>query len=120
MSASIAVMLVNYFHDLAAGVFFGAVAVFYSSHRALAAAQGEADQVEAALHDRLRPVVLGSLALVVLGGFPRAYFYADYEWLPAAGNDQIPVLVAKHVVLVGASLLSLAFFLRRRPGSAGR
>ncbi len=106
-------MLMNYFHDLASGLFFGSVVAYFLAKKVITA--GGAEQLGVDLYRRFKPVVLVSLALVILGGFPRAYFYDQYEWLPAAGRNQIPALIAKHVVLVSITVLSLVFFFLKRP-----
>lgn len=113
MNTAIVVMMMNYFHDLASGLFFGSVVAYYLTIRVLRRTlTSGADEVIQAVRKQFRPVVLTALALVILGGFPRAYFYEQYEWLPAAGRDQVPALIAKHVVLVSITISSLVFFLR--------
>ncbi len=116
MNTGVVVMLMNYFHDLASGLFFGSVVAYFLARRVIDAGAGaNAARLTLDLYQRFRPVILVSLALVILGGFPRAYFYDEYEWLPAAGRSQVPALIAKHVVLVGITVLSLVFFFKKRP-----
>lgn len=120
MNTALLVMLSNYAHDLATGLLFGSVLAHGIARRVLRGA-GETAQLAALRRDlfrRFRPVVLGSLAAVLLLGVPRMVFYRQYEWLPAAGRDQVPALVAKHVILVAVTAWSLAAFFRcpRRRG----
>jgi hypothetical protein len=85
MNEAVAVMLVNYFHDLATGLLFGAVVAFFIASRA-ARGREDFEDLRAVLHRKFRPVVLGALALVV-----------------------------KHVILVSITAASVAlFFIRRK------
>lgn len=117
MNEAVAVMLLNYGHDLATGLLFGAVAAWFLAARTAPPSLGEGEKAAwlLALHRRFRPVVVGALALVILGGFPRAWFYETYEWLPAAGRGQVTALVVKHVILVAVTVLSTGAFFARRP-----
>ncbi len=120
---AILLMLNNYFHDLATALFAVSALAAWSLHRALPADEALG---------RLRPVITGlvrlghgALAWILLAGVVRVIYYRDYEWSEAAGRAQVPALVAKHVVLVGATAFGLAMLvaLRRRlrrepPGGA--
>jgi hypothetical protein len=53
----------------------------------------------------------------------RTWFFMQYEYLPQAGAGLVPMLVAKHVVLVGVTGLGLVAVVRlkarlRRPDDA--
>jgi hypothetical protein len=62
----------------------------------------------------LMRVAWGSLAWVLVGGAIRAWFYMDYEWLPAAGRGQIAALGVKHVLLFGLTAWGLVGVVRLR------
>ena len=121
MILAVIVMLMNYFHDLASGLMFGAVAAYFLAAMVLRRSAEVADQepVRERLYLAFKPVVLGALAAVILGGIPRMYFYYDYEWLPAAGRGQVVALVVKHVFLVSITVVSILAFLKQRPRPAG-
>jgi hypothetical protein len=102
---AILVMLNNYFHDLATAVFAVSAVTAYLLRRSLAmqAAPGP-----------LRPVVAGlvrlglfSLAWTLFFGIIRGLTYRQYEWMEAAGRDQVAALVVKHVILVFLVVLGL-------------
>jgi hypothetical protein len=90
---AVAVMLNNYFHDLAVAFLFAASLM---AHVVLRHWPGTPSPAVVTL---LRRVAWGSLAWVLVGGAVRAWFYRDYEWLPRAGTAQVPALAAKHVLL---------------------
>jgi hypothetical protein len=86
---AILVMLNSYLHDLATAVF------------------------------AVSPVVAGlvrlglfSLAWTLFFGIIRGLTYRQYEWMEAAGRDQVAALVVKHVILV--FLVVLGFIALRK------
>ena len=89
-----AVMLNNYFHDVAtAYLVASAVAMFALKQRG-------APYENRALFDYLSVSAAISLGMIVLLGIPRMIFFQEMEYLPAAGKGLIVMLVAKHVILV--------------------
>lgn len=123
MNFAVVIMMSNYLHDLATGLLFGSIVAYFLAAKVVSAqfAGTSESQKEAriALYLRLRPVVVGALAAVLLLGIPRMIFYDDYEWLPAAGRGQITALVLKHIVLVSVTLFSLIAFFRKNPAKSG-
>ena len=108
MTEAILVMLNNYFHDLAVAFLWASslLANVVVNHW-----PGKPSQEVAKILTR---VAWGSLAWVLVGGAIRAYFYMDYEWLPAAGRAQIPALGVKHVLLFGLTAWGFIGILRLR------
>ncbi len=95
---AILVMLNNYMHDLATAVFAVSAVTAYLLRRSLAMRLAP---------ETVQPVVRGvvrvgifSLAWTLFFGFIRGLTYREYEWVEAAGRDQVAVLVVKHVILV--------------------
>lgn len=106
MIKGIAVMLVNYFHDLSVALLATSVISVYVIGRYL---DGHAVHAEIVPHlfGMLSKVTYGALAFVLLGGVVRAINFMEFEWNQAAGNGQIPALVVKHVLLVGLTVFAL-------------
>jgi len=101
MIEALAVMLNNYFHDLAVAFLFASSVM---AHLVLRQWPG---QPTAEVVRLLRRVAWISLAWVVLGGAVRAWFYREYEWLPRAGTAQVPALMVKHVLMFGLTVWGL-------------
>ena len=102
MIEPIAVMLNNYFHDLAVAFLFASSLM---AHLVLRHWPGPPS---AALARTLQRVAWGSLVWIVIGGAVRAWFYREYEWLPRAGTAQVSVLAIKHVFMVALTVWGLA------------
>ena len=98
MTEAIAVMLNNYFHDLAVAFLFASSLM---AHLVLRHWPGPPP---VALSRTLQRIAWGSLAWVMLGGAVRVWFYKEYEWLPRAGTAQIPALGVKHMVLFALTI----------------
>ena len=96
----IAIMMNNYFHDMATGLLVGSGFALHAILRI----QGTMNTPESTLFflkTNRHMVKLFKFALwwVVLGGVPRTIFYTSFEWANAAGNHQIAALGVKHVMM---------------------
>jgi hypothetical protein len=102
---AILVMLNNYFHDLATAVFAVSALAAYLLQRNVAMT---------AAPEAVRPIAAGlmkvgyyALVWTLLGGVIRALAYRRYEWMEAAGRDQVAALMLKHMILVSLVVLGL-------------
>ena len=98
----VAIMLNNYFHDVATAVLASAALVLW----ALYGVQEKYPNPGGtgfflAACKRLSMIVRISLMWIVVGGIPRTIFYRDFEWANAAGKGQVPALIVKHVLIMG-------------------
>jgi hypothetical protein len=123
---AILVMFSNYFHDLATAIFAVSAVTAYLLQRTLAmqaapAAAQSADHSLQPVDRSLRPVVRGvqrmgyySLAWTLVFGSIRGLTYREYEWVEAAGRNQVPALLVKHVFLVALVITGIVFLYRLR------
>jgi hypothetical protein len=109
---AILVMFSNYFHDLATAIFAVSAVTAYLLQRSLAMRVAP---------EPLQPVVHGiqrvgyySLAWTLVFGSFRGITYRNYEWVEAAGRNQIPALVVKHIFLVALVITGIVFLYRLR------
>ena len=96
----VAIMMNNYFHDMATGLLVGSGFALHAILRI----QGTMNTPQSTLFflkTNQQMVKLFKFALwwVVLGGVPRTIFYTSFEWANAAGNHQIAALGVKHVMM---------------------
>jgi hypothetical protein len=99
----VAIMMNNYFHDMATGLLVGSGFALHAIMRI----QASMNSIEATLFflkTNRRMVKLFRFALwwVILGGIPRTIFYTSFEWANAADKLQIPALAVKHVMMFAA------------------
>lgn len=95
---SVAIVLNNYFHDLATGVFAACAIALWGLARS---ARGDAQKADALgpTYHALTIALWISVAWIVLGGVPRTVFFPRYEFIPAVGKHIVPALVVKHVLM---------------------
>lgn len=99
----VAIMMNNYFHDMATGLLVGSGFALHAIMRI----QSSMNTPEATLfflktNDQMRKLFKFALWWVVLGGVPRTIFYTSFEWANAADKLQIPALAVKHVMMFAA------------------
>ncbi len=102
-AAGIALMMNNYFHDVATALLMAsAFALWVMLRRYDASPRGrEAARYFLDLHRSMTRLARFSLAWIVLGGIPRTIWYGEFEWANAAGRGQVAALVVKHVIAFG-------------------
>ena len=96
----VAIMMNNYFHDMATGLLVGSGFALHAIMR-IQASSKTAEATLFFLKTNRHMVKLFKFALwwVILGGVPRTIFYTSFEWANAADKLQIPALAVKHVMM---------------------
>lgn len=115
-AAGIALMMNNYFHDVATALLAAsAFALWVLLRRYESGERGvEAARYFLEIQRSMAKLARFSLAWIVLGGIPRTIWYADFEWANAAGRGQVPALMVKHVVAFVLVGFGIAFWRRLR------
>jgi hypothetical protein len=115
-AAGIALMMNNYFHDVATALLAAsAFALWVLLRRYEAGPRGPgAARYFLEIQRAMAKLARFSLAWIVLGGIPRTIWYAEFEWANAAGRGQVAALVVKHVVAFVLVLFGVAFWRRLR------
>ena len=113
-AAGVAIMMNNYFHDVATALLAASSVALWVMLRRYEASPRDADAARYFLEIQgaMAKLARFSLAWIVLGGIPRTIFYVDFEWANAAGRSQVPALVVKHV-LAAAFVVGGVIFWRR-------
>ncbi len=107
---AILVMLNNYLHDLATAIFAVSAVAAYLLRRSLAM-QAAPESIQPLVRGVVR-VGLFSLAWTLFFGIIRSLTYRQYEWVEAAGRDQLTALMLKHVILVSLVIAGLVVLYR--------
>lgn len=97
---SIAIMMNNYFHDMATGLLIASAVLVFLFARDMESWRGKT-VVEYFVHvyEKFFVIIAISLVFIFLAGAVRMYFYNEYEWANAVGNNQVPALIAKHILI---------------------
>ena len=98
-AAGIALMMNNYFHDVAPALLLASAVALWAMLRRWDPAGGPgAARYFLAIHRSMTRLARVSLAWIVLGGIPRTIWYGEFEWANAAGRGQVAALLLKHVL----------------------
>ena len=106
MIEALVVMLNNFFHDLAVAFVFAASLMAHLMVRHWPGVPSPR------VVKVLLRVAWGGFAWILIGGWIRAYFYEEYEWMPKAGTAQVPALIVKHILLVAVTVWGLVGVVR--------
>ena len=99
----VAIMMNNYFHDMATGLLVGSGFVLHAIMRIQASMNThEATLFFLKTNHQMKKLFKFALWWVILGGVPRTIFYTSFEWANAADKLQIPALAVKHVMMFTA------------------
>ena len=113
-TAGIALMMNNYFHDVATALLAAsAFALWVLLRRYEAGPRGpDASRYFLEIQRAMAKFARFSLGWIILGGIPRTIWYAEFEWANAAGRGQVAALVVKHVVAFVLVVFGVAFWRR--------
>lgn len=94
------IMMNNYFHDVATALLMASGIVIWVIVRCYDSAIKTRETTEYFLriYNSATKLVRFSLIWIIIGGVPRTIFYTEFEWANAAGKNQIPALLVKHVL----------------------
>lgn len=111
MVTGILIMLNNYFHDLAtATLVTSALLLIYFSRKLGTDPGPEVIKYFLEVYGKLKAFIIGCIVWIVLGGVVRTLAYRKYEYGEAAGRGQIPVLIAKHILIATALILGIYYW----------
>jgi hypothetical protein len=110
---AILVLLNNFLHDFSAAGWLFCTVILWSMLRKEIPA-GDAGKI---IIDTIKTILLLmrlSLGGIILFGVFRALAYKTYEWNTAAGEDQVTLLIVKHIILLGVFIIGVAFYTRAK------
>jgi hypothetical protein len=97
----VAIMMNNYFHDVATALLLGsAVALYVISKVQESISEPVGTLFFLKSYRRLVRLFRFALYWIIIGGIPRTIFYTRFEWANAAGKGQVPALIVKHILMV--------------------
>lgn len=110
---AILVLLNNFLHDFsAAGWLFCTVILWSMLRKEIPGSDARKTTI-----DTIKTVLLLmrlSLGGIIVFGIIRALAYKTYEWSTAAGEDQVTLLIVKHIILAFVFVIGVVFYTRAR------
>ncbi|MDR3581002.1 MAG: hypothetical protein P4L44_13660 [Oryzomonas sp.] len=96
----VAVMMNNYFHDVATAMLAASAFCLHAIVRVQASMNTQAATIFFLKTHRIMVKFFRfSIWWIVIGGIPRTIFYVSFEWNHFADKQQVPALMVKHVLM---------------------
>ncbi len=102
------IMMNNYFHDVATALLAASgIAMWLIVKKYDDNTNTDVTVYFLSIYRGITKLARFSLCWILIGGIPRTIAYKDFEWANAVGKNQVPALIAKHVLafaLVGTGV----------------
>lgn len=109
---SIAIIINNYFHDLATALLLTSAVILWVLGRQAERGVVAERRALARAYPTLVKFAWGALAWIIVGGVPRTIFFTRYEWDPAVLKGIVPALIVKHCLMVTAIVVGALMWRR--------
>lgn len=95
------VLMNNYFHDVAtAMLLMGSLLMMFLIKEVERHGNTEAKQLFVDIYPKMSHIIGGTIVFIIMAGIVRTFTYKEFEWANAVGNEQVPAIVVKHVLVV--------------------
>lgn len=95
------VMMNNYFHDVATALLLVAsLLMMFLIREVEKHGNREVKRLFVDLYPKMSHIIGGTIVFIVMAGIVRTFTYSEYEWANAVGNEQVPAIIVKHVLIV--------------------
>jgi len=116
----VAVMMNNYFHDVATALMMASAVVLHAIVRIQDAMNTPTATIFfLRIHRQMVKFFKFSLWWIIIGGVPRTIFYASFEWNHFADKQQVPALMVKHLLMAAAVIYGIRAWRRLKIKVAG-
>lgn len=95
------VMMNNYFHDVATAMLLVAsILMMFLIREVERHGNIETKRLFVDLYPKMSHIIGGTIVFIIMAGIVRTFTYEDFEWANAVGNEQVPAIIVKHVLVV--------------------
>lgn len=95
----IAIMMNNYFHDVATALLMTSGFVMWIIVRKMESSTDEnVTSYFIRIYGSVTRFAWFALIWILVGGVPRVLAYRQFEWANALGKSQVPALIVKHIL----------------------
>ena len=107
------VLMNNYFHDVATAMLLVASLLMMFLIRTVEKHNNlEVKRLFVDLYPKMSHLIGGAIIFIVMAGIVRTFTYKEFEWANAVGNEQIPAIIVKHVLVVLFLVVGLLGWIR--------
>lgn len=95
------VMMNNYFHDVATAMLLVAsILMMFLIKEVERHGNIEVKKLFVDLYPKMSHIIGGTIVFIIMAGIVRTFTYKDFEWANAVGNEQVPAIIVKHILVV--------------------
>lgn len=95
------VMMNNYFHDVATAMLLVAsLLMMFLIREVERHGNIETKRLFVDLYPKMSHIIGGTIVFIVMAGIVRTFTYKEFEWANAVGNEQVPAIIVKHILVV--------------------
>lgn len=107
------VMMNNYFHDVATAMLLVAsLLMMFLIREVERHGNVEVKKMFVDLYPKMSHIIGGTIVFIVMAGIVRTFTYKEFEWANAVGNEQVPAIIVKHIVVVIFIIVGLKGWIR--------
>ncbi|MDT8316483.1 MAG: hypothetical protein RQ824_00640 [bacterium] len=107
------VMMNNYFHDVATAMLLVAsILMMYMIREVERHANIETKRFFVDVYPKMSHIIGGTIVFIFMAGIVRTFTYEEFEWANAVGNEQVPAIIVKHVLVVVFLIVGLRGWFR--------
>ncbi|BCS52109.1 hypothetical protein [Geobacter sp. SVR] len=104
----VAVMMNNYFHDVATALMIGSACALHAIIRIQTSMNTPIGTLFfLKTYKQMVKLFRFSFWWIIIGGVPRTIFYASFEWNHFADKQQVPALMVKHILMAAAVIYGI-------------
>lgn len=94
-------MMNNYFHDVATAMLLVAsILMMFLIREVERHGNIETKRLFVDLYPKMSHIISGTIVFIIMAGIVRTFTYKEFEWANAVGNEQVPAIIIKHVLVV--------------------
>lgn len=95
------VMMNNYFHDVATAMLLVAsLLMMFLIREVERHGNVETKKLFVDVYPKMSHIIGGTIVFIVMAGIVRTFTYKEFEWANAVGNEQVPAIIVKHVLVI--------------------
>ena len=95
------VMMNNYFHDVATALLLmGSLLMLFLFREVEKHNNLKVKQLFVDIYPKMSHIISGAIVFIVMAGIVRTFTYKEFEWANAVGNEQVPAIIVKHILVV--------------------
>lgn len=101
MMMGVFVLMNNYFHDVATAMLLVAsLLMMFMIREVERHGNIETKKLFLDVYPKISHIIGGTIVFIIMAGIVRTFTYKDFEWANAVGNEQVPAIIVKHVLVV--------------------